>query len=116
MNFRRAALLPAILCLLLNVLNCGGAVLMSAQARKCCGSGHCSPANHDSCCRTSPGGSIQTLEAHSGPTVPAPAIIPMIVNATPFDLVPASRPFDIEEVSETPPPGEFSCCPLPLRI
>jgi hypothetical protein len=117
MYLRRPALLPAIACLLLNVLSCNGAWLLSAQARKCCASGDCSPANHDSCCRTSPAGSVQTLEAHSSPTVPAPAIIPLIVNAAPLHLVPATRPHDIEAgLSGTPPPGDLPGCPLPLRV
>ena len=65
-------LFVALACLLLNALDCYGASLTSAKARKCCASGHCSPANLDSCCRTSPTGANQAFEPHSKVSVQKP--------------------------------------------
>jgi hypothetical protein len=117
MLLRRPALLLAVVCLLLNVLDCSGAALMSAQARKCCGSGHCSPSNHDPCCRTSPAGSVQTLEAHAKAAVPAPATVPVILNVSLSCLGPTVRFDRIDlEVSGGPPPWQVQSSRLPLRI
>src|ERR1700734_593143 len=81
MLLRRSLLLVALAGLLLNSLDCYGAWLTGAQARKCCASGHCSPANRDSCCKNSPAGASQAFKLQPKASVPAP--IPHIVGLIP---------------------------------
>jgi hypothetical protein len=76
-------MLVALVDLLLNALDCNGASLASAQARKCCASGRCSGANLD-CCKNSPSGGSQTIELQ--PTV---SPVPPVLSIVPFNLVPA---------------------------
>ena len=59
-EMRRFALI-AILGLIASSFDCYGVWVMSKQARDCCNSGHCSPANHDPCCKTAPSGTNQYL-------------------------------------------------------
>ena len=67
-------LLLALAGLLVNALDCYGAWLTSRQARKCCGSGHCSASNLDSCCKNAATGSTQALEAASKNSVQRPML------------------------------------------
>ncbi len=110
-------MLVALVGLLLNALDCNGAWLASAQARKCCASGRCSGTNLDSCCKNSPGGASQTIELQ--PTV---SPVPPVLSVVPFNLIPADlfaslRTERMMAGSEDhPPPRDLPGDRLPLRI
>ena len=110
-------LLVALACLFLNAVDCYGAGLISAQARKCCASGHCSPANHDSCCKNAPAGTTQAFELHQKTSVqkPVPNVAALI--AAPVDLSFSAR-FDFVRAGsdDHPPPRDFLNSSLPLLI
>jgi hypothetical protein len=117
MPFRRSVLFVALACLLLNALDCYGAWLTSAQARKCCASGHCSPSNLDSCCKNAPAGTSQALELHPKTSVPEPIPTVAALIATPVDLFVGTRFERITPGSDDhPPPREFLNNSLRLRI
>ncbi len=81
--------------LLLNAAECFGSWAFSAEARKCCGSGKCSPTNKkDDCCKISTAGSSQNLRAQARVTLPAAdvSVQPMVfVAETPVRLDFGSR-------------------------
>jgi hypothetical protein len=117
MPFRRPVLLVALACLLLNALDCYGASLTGAQARKCCASGHCSPANLDSCCKNFPAGTSLALELHPKISVEKP-----IPNVAALDAAPVGLCFSLRfelisaDWEDHPPPRDFLNSGLPLRI
>ena len=115
---RRFMLLVALTCLLLNALGCYGAWMTAPAARKCCASGHCSPSNRDSCCKSLPAGNGQTLEAQSPTSVPAPISTPAIFDIQPVAL-PAFRQLErfLNLADSSPPPHRaLSDSHLSLRI
>src|SRR5260370_36468721 len=117
MLFRRSVLLVALACLLLNALECYGASLTSAQARKCCGSGHCSPANLDPCCRNSPTGTTPTLVAQPKTSVQQPIPHMVALSAMPVSLCVSPQFERIRVVPDGhPPPRDLPNSSLPLRI
>ena len=117
MPFRRPVLLLALACLLINALDCYGAWMTSAAARKCCASGHCSPTNKDLCCKNSPAGNRQTLEAKSSTSVPEPITHAMVFTVNPTESPALTQLERLQSFANgspplaSPPPGN-----LPLRI
>ena len=117
MRFRRSVLLAALACLLLNAFDCFGAGLISAQARKCCASGHCSPKNLDSCCKNAPSGANQSLILH--PRISDQRPVPNIIalNPVPVNVSLALRFDGMRAAFNDHPPGRFAPSQgLPLRI
>lgn len=108
MVFRRSVLLVALACLLLNALDCFGAGLMNAQARKCCASGHCSPRNLDSCCKASPTGANQALVLHPNVSVQKPVQNIDGLNLVPVHVYATLRLCGIRAGSDDHPPPQFS--------
>jgi len=110
-------LLVALACLLLNALDCYGAGLTNAPARKCCASGHCSPRNHDSCCKNTPSGANQALEFHPKISVQKPILNIVALNVVPADMRLSLR-FDgfVAGMDGDPPPRSLPDNLLPLRI
>jgi hypothetical protein len=117
MRFRRSVLLVALACLLLNAFDCFGAGLISAQARKCCASGHCSPKNLDSCCKNAPSGANQALLLHPKVSVQKPIANITALNPVPVTVSLALRFDGIRAPSDDHPPGRLASNQgLPLRI
>ena len=116
MEIRRLALLIGILGLFANSLDCYGAWIMSKQARDCCNSGHCSPANHDPCCKTAPSGGNQLFVAHEKAPVNPPimALGVVVISAVPLPISMPAHRFGIG--SDIPPPLAFRSTSLPLLI
>ena len=113
---RRLALLIGILGLLANSFACYGAGLLSKQARDCCNSGHCSPANHDPCCKTAPSGSNQLFVSQQKIHIVAP-IVAIVVTVT--SVVPDAIALSLDRPligSDIPPPLGFQGSSLPLLI
>lgn len=115
-QMRRLALLMGILGLLANSFECYGAWMMSKQARDCCNSGHCSPANHDPCCKNAPSGSIQAFvsqhKSEVSPTVVAVAVLPVTDSSSASTFVPHQSLGG----SDISPPLGFRTNSLPLLI
>jgi hypothetical protein len=117
MFLRRSVQLVALACLLLNALDCYGASFTSAEARKCCGSGHCSPTNRDSCCKNAPAGTSQVLEFHPKASVQNPVVHVAAVIPMPVDVYASPRFQRIPLASDDhPPPRDLPGSSLPLRI
>jgi len=114
MNGRRIVLLIALVGLVLNALGCYGSWIISPQARKCCGNGHCSPANHDPCCKLSVTSSVQVLQIQEKicvypPILGGPAVEPLTTSHVSF-----ARPIPIK--ADPSPPGGLKLTSSPLLI
>jgi hypothetical protein len=104
-EMRRLALLIGILGLLANSFECYGAWMISKQARDCCKSGDCSPANHDPCCKAAPS---RTVAHHAPPRFHSTAA------AAGYVIVPAPRVIARAKapVVSGSPSGSRVCLPL----
>ena len=115
-KLRRLAWFIAVVGLLVNSLDCYGASLISKQARDCCNSGHCSPANHDPCCKSAPSGAGHLLlgqqKVHVEPLVVTIAVLSPFA-ATFLRDDPAYRVMPPPDIS---PPFEIGNNSLPLLI
>ena len=113
---RRAILIAiATLAVTINALGCNGAWITSAQARKCCASEKCSPANTvDSCCKAAPGGSTQDLETQARVSVlvlqlaAPPASEEFVVFLPTLSLSSAVTDADSPPI-DFPEAGKFAC-------
>jgi hypothetical protein len=115
MELRRLVLLIAIAGLLVNSLDCYGAWITSNQARDCCNSGYCSPANPDPCCKTAPSGQqalVGQQKVHIDPLIVSLAVISQAAVALPSAM--ADAPFVVG--SDLPPPPKVRSQNLPLLI
>ena len=114
MEMRRFVWLMAVAGLLLNSLDCYGAWIVSRQARECCNSGRCSPANLTACCKAAPSGAHLALTGQ--PKVDSQAPVPAVVAqfAVPVPITTAARQVTIG--MDLPPPLEFRSSSLPLLI
>jgi hypothetical protein len=100
---------------LLNALDCYGAWITSKQARDCCRSGHCSPANHDPCCKISPSPASQ-VTVHQQKTQFAPPAIAAAAVAAPAAPLAAVVWRRIAVDVDASPPHGLRANNLPLLI
>jgi len=116
MELRRVVFFIAIAGLFANSLDCYGAGMTSKEARDCCNSGHCSPANPDPCCKTVPSGAHQDLvgqqKVHIDPLILTVAVVSQ--SAVTVPSVMPDAPFVVG--SDLPPPPKVRSQNLPLLI
>lgn len=116
MEFRRLLVLVAVAGLLANSLDCYGAWITSKQARRCCNSGHCSPANHDPCCKIAPAGGSQPLLAQQNVHVTPPIASVSVAAQAMLPILAAAPKLQPIVGCDMPPPLEFRSTSLPLLI